>query len=315
MAIYEIWADEAWTHGGQLSRYWCFFGGVMGPQDALERLDSELAKVKASFGLQGEVKWEHVRGRNLNAYRAFVDVLFTLLPTTDLRYRQVFLDRTLVKVDIQGNRVDLSDLDLQYKIYYQFLKHAFGVKHLPAAPPGSRHRVLIRLDDHSSQRHKAELESFVRNLASMFHRPDLEFDVAFRNSKKSNRLQICDLLIGAAGSHGNKMHDRRKPGQRGMSDKQKWRLEMAKYIYNRLRAFDAAERGSRAFNWFESTGWNGRPDAMLSQKLRIWKFRPSPFHVDKGWQNDHLDRQGRYQGPEIVVPPTVWEPPADGEIY
>src|SRR5690348_13096914 len=41
----------------------------------------------------------------------------------------------------------------------QFLKHAFGLRYLPPAPAGQAHRILIRLDDHSSQRHKSDLES------------------------------------------------------------------------------------------------------------------------------------------------------------
>jgi hypothetical protein len=116
-------------------------------------------------------------------------------------------------------------------------------------------------------------------------------------------------MIGAAGSHGNKMHLRREPGQRGMKPRQKVRHEMATYIYNKLRDLDRAERGSGAFNWFETTGRDGTLDTMLTHKLRIWKFKPARYHIDKGWQNDHLDKQGRYQGPEIFEPPPAWDPP------
>jgi len=292
MTVYEIWADEAWTHGGELNRYWCFFGGVMGPQPDVERLETELSKVKAAYGLKGEVKWSNVGGRNLKAYRAFVDCFIHLLQNTDLRFRQVFLDRSFVRVNELGVVEAKEDLDLQFLIYYQFLKHAFGLRHLPPAPPGDTNRILARLDDHSSQKHKTALESFVKGL-------DPPIEVRFRDSAKSCRLQICDLLIGAAGSHGNKMHKRRQPGQRGMTDRQQPRYELAKYIYGKLRAVDAAERGSAAFNWFESTGIDGDLANRYRYKLRIWKFIPSRYHRDKGWENDHLDKQGRYVKPEI----------------
>jgi hypothetical protein len=211
MAIFEIWADEAWTHGGgEPNRYWCFFGGVMGPQAAIDRLDSELSKIKRAHNLAGEVAWANVRAKNLPPYRAMVDCLVDLLQRTDLHFRQVFLDRSLIRVDQNGAANPVADLDVQYLIYYQFLKHAFGIRYLPVAPPGQTHRILIRLDDHSSQRHKSDLQSFVENLKSTLHRPDLSIEVTFHDSKKSVRLQICDLLIGAAGRAGQPQRGRRR---------------------------------------------------------------------------------------------------------
>jgi len=305
MAIYEIWADEAWTHCGlPLNRYWCFFGGIMGPQSDLERLDIELSKVKSAFNIQGEVAWGNVRGRNLNGYRAFVDCALDLIQRTDLRFRQVFLDRSLIRLNEQGTITPIADLDLQYRIYYQFLKHAFGLRFLPPAKGPGPDRVLIRLDDHSSQRHKRDLETFVTGLPGTLGRRDLDVEVTFRDSAKSCRLQACDLLIGAAGSHGNKAHLRRAPNQRGKTPKQQVRYEMAKYVYNKLRALDASERGSAAFNWFESTGLSGQIRNLFDYKLRIWKFKPALYHIDKGWQNDHLDKQGRYQAADITILPS-----------
>jgi hypothetical protein len=310
VAIYEIWADESWTHGGaKPNRYWCFFGGVMGPQPDIERLDTELAKIFAMYKLQGEVGWAGLRAKNLPAYRALVDCFVDLLRRTDLHFRQIFLDRCLVRLNPMGVVAPIADLDVQYLIYYQFLKHAFGLRYLPIAPNGERHRILIRLDDHSSQQHKDKLEEFVVKLASTLSRRDLDFSVKFLSSEHARRLQICDLMIGAAGSHGNKMHLRRDPDQRGMKPRQKVRHEMATYIYNKLRDLDKAERGTGAFNWFETTGRDGSYDTMLTHKLRIWKFKPARYHIDKGWQNDHLDKQGCYQGPDIVIPPPAWDPP------
>ena len=90
------------------------------------------------------------------------------------------------------------------------------------------------------------------------------------------------------------MHLRREANRRGMTKKQKWRCEMAAYIYNYFRRLDASDRGSEAFNWFESTGLNGDYRNRLKHKLRIWKFIPKKFQRDEGWQNKNLDSQGRY---------------------
>ncbi len=190
---------------------------------------------------------------------------------------------------------------MQFKICYQFLKHSFGLKHLPAAT-GSRHEVIVRLDNHSSQKHKNDLVTYLIDLPNLFGRADLTIRPKFINSKQLLRLQVCDVIMGAAGSHGNKMHLRRPSGRRGMTPKQRARYELARHIYDALRALNHKLRGRKAFNWFESTGLDGTTENLYEHRLRIWKFVPKNHLVDKGWQNDKLDRQGRYQGPSIASP-------------
>lgn len=300
---YEITADEAWTHTSlPPNRYWCFFGGIFGPESDCDRLETALRAVVVREGLNGEVKWSSVTGRNIVAYKLLVDEFFRHISAHGLTYRQVFLDRSYVHVPDPGAPV-LSPLDIQFKIYYQFLKHHFGLRYLPASDPTREHHVTIRLDGHSSWHHTDNLSAFVERLGGHFNEPRLSTKVHFVNSERFMRLQICDLLMAAAGSYGNRMHERRECGRRGMTRKQACRLEMAKYIYNHFRALDAAERGTRAFNWFESTGKDGDRENTLKHKLRIWKFIPNGFRRDEGWQNKNLGPQGIYLGPQID--PTV----------
>jgi hypothetical protein len=96
------------------------------------------------------------------------------------------------------------------------------------------------------------------------------------------------------------MELKRKPGKKGMSPKQKLRHELCKHIYEALKKLDHETRGSRAFNWFESTGHNGEKANRFHHTLRIWKFIPDNCVIDRGWQNDHLDSQGNYVGPDIA---------------
>lgn len=302
---YEIYADEAWTHGGQpLNRYWCFFGGIFGPESSLDQLNTELAKIKAAHSIKAEIKWSDVRANNVACCTEMVDCLIRHLRSNNIRYRQMFLDRALVRIARPGE-AGVSELTAQFKLFYQFLKHAFGLRYLPPAPAGDSYRILIRLDNHSSLKHKNDLAGFVQHLPAFWGRSDMKIEVTFLNSTKNNRLQICDVMMGAAGSHGNKAHKRRRPGQRGMTEKQKIKHGLAMHIYNQLRQLDADERGSHAFNWFETTGLQGDICNTYLMKARMWKFKPERYQVDRGWQNDHLDSQGLYQGPDIVSVITV----------
>jgi hypothetical protein len=305
--IYEICGDESWTHTSPpLNRYWCFFGGLFALQNDADRLETELQQCLVKQNHRNEIKWGKLSIQNLSLYKELVDIFFDNLQKHELKYRQVFLDRACVHVPSLGDPL-LSDLDIQFRICYQFLKHSFGLSYMPRAASGSD-IIFIRLDTHSSQKHKDDLKQFVEQLPTLLKRTDLDIRLAHLSSHKLIRICVCDVLAGAAGSYGNRWHDRREPGVKGMSSKQKCRLELAKYIYNHLRRLDHITRGSRAFNWFESTGHDGNIENRFRHKLRIWKFHPQKYKIDRGWQNDHLDKQGRYQGPDIVEPTSMVDP-------
>lgn len=291
---YEIYADEAWTHGGAPpNRYFCFYGGIFGLSSDLDRLDGELRKILRAHNARGEVKWSNLTTKTERLFRELVECLGRYIESGAVRYRQMFCDRSCVRESVPGE-AEVSELDVQFKLFYQFLKHAFGFKHLPATSVDQKHEILIRLDTHSSQRHKDELIRFTENLPIVLGRSDVEVRVTFVNSANVPRIQICDVLMGAAGSYGNKMQLRRAPGQRGMSEKQNLRYEFAKFIYNKIRQISCSERGTMAFNWFESTGKDGDWTNIFHHKIRIWKFLPRRYRTDRGWQNARLDRRGMF---------------------
>lgn len=265
----------------------------------LDRLDGELRTILQAHRARGEVKWSNLTPRTEKLFRELVECLGGYIESGVVRYRQMFCDRALVRDSVPGEP-EVSELDVQFKLFYQFLKHAFGFKHLPATGSGQKHEILIRLDTHSSQRHKDDLIKFTENLPVVLGRSDVEVRVTFVNSANVPRIQICDVLMGAAGSYGNKMQLRRAPGQRGMSEKQGLRFEFAKLVYNKLREISCKERGTLAFNWFESTGKDGDWANVLHHKVRIWKFTPKRYRIDRGWQNDHLDRQGMFVASDLL---------------
>ncbi len=165
-------------------------------------------------------------------------------------------------------------------------------KYLPILKNNEKHHILLRLDGHSSQKHKENLAEFITKVPQYFQRTDIEIQVSYIDSSKFIRLQICDLLMGAAGYKGNKVFARRQPKQRGMTKKQKLKLELANYIYNVFKDINFRDRGAKALSWFESTGFNGSKENMYHHKFRVWKFIPSVYTKNKGWENDNLTKEG-----------------------
>lgn len=285
---YQIFADEAWTHQHPPNRYHTFFGGIFGKESATDRLSSELLKIRSASKFKNqEVKWSTLSPANFDFYKSLVDCIFLHISKGDIKYRQMFLDRAY---QYDGPK-DSSELDVQYKLYYQFIKHTFGIQYLS----GHDIEILIRLDGHSSQKHKDNLQKFVEeDIPNKISRNDISLNVTYIDSRKHINLQVCDVLMGSAGYYGNKYFLRREAKQRGMTEKQKIKFELAKYIYNKLRSIDANDRGSKAFNWFESTGIDGDLQNNLNHKMRIWKFIPKTYVINAGWHNDNLDKQGRF---------------------
>lgn len=287
---YEIYADEAWTHNTPpLNRYHYFFGGIFGKENDLDKLHSDLSKILINHGVRGEVKWSKTNEKNIDCYKELVDCLKKHILIGNIKYRQMFKDRSYH----YDNKEGVSELDIQFKLYYQFLKNSFGLKYLPRLSNGEKYNILIRLDNHSSQKHKDSLNRFVLSLPStLWMRNDVTIQVTYINSAKFLRLQICDLLMGAAGYYGNKFHLKREVKKRGMTKKQKIKYDLSKYIYNSLREIDAKTRGTKAFNWFESTRLARNPENLYLHHLRIWKFIPSIYRKNKGWENDNLTADG-----------------------
>lgn len=310
MAKFQIIADEAWTHdGGEPNRYWNFFGGLFGTEEELGRLETELKAIKIKRPDVHEVKWGRLKPPTLGLYKELVDCCATHIERHSVRYRQMFADRAYVPTYPRSGEARTA-LDVQFRLWYQFIKHAFGLRYLPQGP----HEILVRIDEHSSQVHQDALASFGEDMAKTFDRRDLALQFAFVKSSKSLPLQVCDVLMGAAGSYGNKQHDRREPGQKGMTHRQKLRLDLCEHIHECLRGINNRTRGTQAFNWHETTGFDGDRENMLKHCLRIWKFRPKHCKIDKGWQRSQLDTQGRYQGPDIVDAPANWNPDFDGDF-
>ena len=276
---YIIYADEAWTQSHPLYRYHCFFGGILSSKDEFERLDLEVRNLKKEFNYKREIKWSNISIKNIDFYEKLLVLIEQFICECDeTKYRQMFMDRAF-----RYNGKSVSELDSQFKIYYQFLKHCFGFDYV-----NENRKFIFKLDEHSSYNHKIKLKNFIENI----NIKNVEIKVEFVNSKKSIPLQICDLLMGAAGYYGNKVDWDLLPGKKRRTKHQIMKSNFGKSIYNLLRRIDARYRGSKAFNWFESTGSDGDRSNRYHHKMRIWKFIPNNYELDTSWQDDAFRSNG-----------------------
>lgn len=277
--VYELYADEAWTHQNiPYHRYHTFFGGAFAYEKQIARLENSLRAIRPPN--RREIKWQSADSTTLPYYVALIDTFKDHVLHHGLRYRQMFNDRFF---DYQGNE---SDVDSQFKLYYQFLKHHIPWQEIADKNPESLIQVNVRLDNYSSQRHKSKLKDLGEKIPSSFNISNIKINISFVDSKKFIVLQVCDLIMGAAGYQGNRMHYERHNQRRGMTNKQKARVTLSKHIYTSLREIDAKFRHTKVFNWFSSTGF--QLDSRLELAVSIWKFRPNNHIENKKWNTGNF---------------------------
>ena len=114
--------------------------------------------------------------------------------------------------------------------------------------------------------------------------------------------------MGAAGYYGNQVYKRRINGARKITEKQKLKRDFCKFTYEVLKRISALDRGTKAFNWFETTGIGSDFANYLKHKLRIWKFVSFPYYKNKGWEKDHLNNQGLFVKDDFLIDEATGKP-------
>lgn len=287
MADFHIYADEAWTHSGPpMGRYWCFFGGIFGSEEDLNKLNQQYCLVRKKYNFYKEIKWSSLNEKNEHIYMEFIEkFLIFLIQDNSVIYRQFFTDRAFIHKDAYDKGIDKYSIDVQFKLYYQFLKHLFPLDKLP-----NNSSIKVSLDNHTAQKNKEALESFLMNYWTSNNA-----QINYVSSSKKNHIQAIDLIVGMSGYRGNGIF--LKPY--GSKKKKKLKKKFSQYVYDQMRGIDAHWRGSKVFNLFSTTSISQYKDAPLSQKIKIWKFVPHDYYKDKGWENDHLSSKKEYQGENI----------------
>jgi hypothetical protein len=197
MEMLDIYADESCTGN---HRY-LVLGGI-----ALERTFAEVAlgklkDVRSSFSTHGEVKWSKVSGGKLDFYKAFVDVFFDCSANDDVHFYSLYVDTST----FNHHRFNGGNAEIGFnKLIYQLLLHKFGRKY------GKSYGLHVHLDDrttkHNPEDMRPMLNSELGNKWGVTGNPFRR--MAFQDSKKSDLIQLNDLLVGTVGFKKNLHHTR-----------------------------------------------------------------------------------------------------------
>ena len=200
---YIIYCDESDEKGAHFSN---FYGGALVRSEHLAEVVRALRACKADQNLYREVKWTRVTEHYENKYKALLDVFFDFVKADTIKVRIMFTQNTVVAQGLTKRHVD----EKYFILYYQFVKHAFGLNCSPVIPSGVNLRIYP--DQIPDTREKVEqFRAFLVGLARTadFRRRRIQIkaeNIADVDSKQHEVLQCLDIVLGAINFRLNDKH-------------------------------------------------------------------------------------------------------------
>lgn len=236
--IYHIYCDES----RQCQHRYMVIGGIILEESHVKAFENTMTKYRQETNVTQELKWSKISASYLNKYKRFVDYFFALINNDKIHFKCIIVDTH----QIQHKKYSGGDKELSfYKMYYQLLLHKFLVKYYRDE---DKSKFIICMDNRTSSYSLTEFRDILNR--GFVKKTDIQYhpvaNVEARDSKKSEVIQINDLILGAIGFQKNGIHlvD-------GSSAPKK---ELAKYISNGAGMADLTKNTSWGQHRFEI--WN-----------------------------------------------------------
>lgn len=262
---YIIFCDESAKEG----KYYCnFYGGVIVGASQYGPVTERLNRAKQRLNLFGEIKWEKVTLQYLSKYQELMKVFFREIAANRVKVRIMFRQKAQ-----RPRGLTRDDFELQYfKLYYQFIKHAFGLHLIPPRNDGTRLRFYFdRIPD--TREKVALFKSFLLTLqrSRLFRRPGISIapeDITEVRSRDHVLLQCLDTVLGAMQFRLNDWHKKKPPGQRVRGKRTRAKEALYKMILAEIRIL------LPGFNIGITTGAREDPECRWNHPYRHWCFKP-----------------------------------------
>ena len=268
-----IYSDESERRGKYFSD---FFGGALVTSSDLEEVKLHLELAKHEQHLYQEIKWTKVTKTYLDKYRAVMNAFFDLVAVSKVKVRIMFTANRHVPQDLRADQRE----NKYFLLYYQFLKHAFGLQY--AAPQGTAIRCRFYLDDLPDTREKvAQFKAFLKGLETTTTlRGRVVVDpeqVAEVTSHDHVILQCLDVVLGAMHFRLNDKHKQKPQGQRTRGKRTIAKEKLYRHINARIRAIYPN------FNIGITTG-DGWGENRWKHPYRHWQFVPRNHQYDGSYE-------------------------------
>lgn len=281
---YIIFCDESDKSGDYYSN---FYGGLLVGSSDYDKIKKILDEEKQKLHFMGEIKWSKVSENYLEKYMAFISKLFEFVKTGNIKIRIMFTQNARRATNLSSEQKSNS----YFLLYYQFLKHAFGLKYLPREERGVNLKLMF--DEFPETRTK--IIEFKKFLLQLNQQDDFKYykhsyddryyplapifilkkeNIAEVKSHEHVLLQGLDIILGSMAFRLNNKHKLIPLGKSRRGKKTIAKEKLYKFIYKNICEIRPH------FNIGSNTGKDGDNSNSWYHPYRHWLFVPKEYTLD-----------------------------------
>ena len=267
---YIIYCDESVGKGRLFSN---FFGGALVRSSDFDSIKISLDTKKRELNLSKEMKWTKVTSLYLDKYKEMMDTFFSFVKDKKVKVRIMFQSNDQIPSHLERKQID----NRYYILYYQFVKHAFGLVHHKRE---TDEPVFLRLyfDEipyplDQRDRFKSHILSLKRN--AKFRKAGIKIrmdDITEIDSKKHSIHQCVDVILGSIAFMLNKRNEEIPEGSSKRGSRTIAKEALFFHILNHIKDSNGVE----FFDISTSTRLASFEDLWKIPYLH-WKLIPSEF--------------------------------------
>lgn len=262
---YVLFLDESERKGAFYSN---FYGGLIVGASQYQHVTNDLNAKKTELNLFAETKWSKVSEPYLGKYVALVQSFFMYVAAGSVRMRVMFRQNAHVPQNLARDQIETE----YFRLYYQFVKHAFGFAEMPAHPgPVNLRLYFDELPDTHEKRQ--QFRGYILGLGANAQIASRGLNLSAENitevrSHDHVLLQCLDIVLGAVVFRLNNKHLEKPPGQRRRGKKTIAKESLYRAVLAEIRKLRPG------FNIGISTGIFGIEAPRWSEPYLHWKFVP-----------------------------------------
>ena len=266
-----IYCDESADKG---PKYSDFFGGCIVNSKNVNDITKALEKKKKELNLYGEIKWTKVTDNYLEKYIEMMDVFFSFIKDGMIKVRIMFRRSDELIEKSTQNSIE----DKYFKLYYQFLKHSFGLMSIPKQYEPAK--IIVFLDSLPDKKgRRDEFKEYLHNMPNTkaFNDVDIEIrsrDIIEVDSKDHVLLQCTDIILGAMNFKLNQYNKFIPEGSSRRGKRTIAKEKLYKHIQRNISEIHPS------FNTGVSTGFRGYKNPHWDSPYEHWLFVSSEIESD-----------------------------------
>ena len=269
---YLIYCDESVEKG---TYYSDFYGGVLIESTRLDYIVKALKDKKSVLNFNIEIKWTKVTENYLEKYKDLMTLFFAFIQENKIKLRIMFRQSAYEPTRLSDEQKDNGF----FLLYYQFIKHAFGLKYLPEESAGTDRFLRLFFDELPDSPERCDaFKSQIYGLQSTKDFVNAKIcirrdDVVDVDSKDHVLLQCMDVVLGAMAFRLNNMHKIKPVNSRVRGKRTIAKEKLYKHILGLIKQIKPN------FNIGISTGGDSL-DSRWHDPYRHWNFIPNNHKID-----------------------------------